>query len=67
MAKRKVYTSEELNLYDKLHTEVIQQRRGTSINVLYLIKETPKYYISLNDDYESFWETSYEDMADYCL
>lgn len=26
-----------------------------------------KYYISLNDDYESFWETSYEDMADYCL
>ncbi len=47
MAKRKVYTSEELNLYDKLHTEVIQQRRGTSINVLYLIKETPKYYISL--------------------
>lgn len=48
MAKRKVYTSEELNLYDKLHTEIIQQRRGTSINVLYLIKETPKYYISLN-------------------
>jgi hypothetical protein len=24
-----------------------------------------KYYISLND--ETFWETSYQDMVDYCL
>jgi hypothetical protein len=26
-----------------------------------------KYYVSLNDDYGSFWETSYDDMADYCF
>ena len=26
-----------------------------------------RYYISLNDDMESVWETSYEDMSDYCL
>ncbi len=26
-----------------------------------------RYYISLNDDYAAFWETSYFDMADYCL
>lgn len=26
-----------------------------------------KHYITLNDDNESVWETSYEDMVDYCL
>lgn len=46
--KRKIYASKELSLYDRLHTELVQQRQGTSINVLYQIKETPNYYISLN-------------------
>lgn len=26
-----------------------------------------KYYISLNDSYEHFWEVSHEDLEDYCL
>jgi hypothetical protein len=30
-------------------------------------KQDDKYYISLNDDSEAVWESSFEDMESHCL